>query len=275
MSGRELGANGSGANEPGNEPGADALAFLGDAGAIRALAGKFEALDALSLLRFSIEHLFPGKIALVSSFGADSAVLLHMAAQIDKALPVFFLDTGVLFPETLAYRDRLIERLDLRNVLTIAPSRARLAAEDPETFLWSSDPDRCCEIRKVLPLAEALEGFEAWITGRKRFQAATRASLPLFETEEKRIKINPLASWSGARILAYLDAHELPRHELVAKGYPSIGCIPCTSKVKPGEDPRSGRWRGKAKVECGLHTQPLANALEAAPETETSSAAAD
>ena len=190
---------------------------------------------------------------------------------------MLFLETGVLFPETLAYRDRLIELLDLRNVISITPSKARLAAEDPETFLWSSDPDRCCEIRKVIPLAEALDGFGAWITGRKRFQAATRAALPLFETEDKRIKINPLASWSGARILAYLEAHELPRHELVAKGYPSIGCIPCTSKVKPGEDPRAGRWRGKAKVECGLHTQPLAATLDQAPETEdeTSSAAAD
>lgn len=275
MSAHELGAKGSGANESANEPGAGALALLGDAGALRVLAEKIDALDAQSLMRFSIEDLFPRKIALVSSFGADSAVLLHMAAQIDKALPVLFLETGLLFPETLAYRDRLIELLDLRNVVSIAPSKARLAAEDPETFLWSSDPDRCCEIRKVLPLAKALEGFDAWITGRKRFQAATRAALPLFETEEKRIKINPLANWSGARILAYLDAHELPRHELVAKGYPSIGCIPCTSKVKPGEDPRAGRWRGKAKVECGLHTQPLANALEKAPETETSSTAVD
>jgi phosphoadenosine phosphosulfate reductase len=275
MSAHELGANGSGANGSANERGADGLALLGDADALRVLAGRIDALDAQSLLRFSIEDLFPGKIALASSFGADSAVLLHMAAQIDKALPVLFLETGVLFPETLAYRDRLVELLDLRNVISIAPSRARLAAEDPETFLWSSDPDRCCEIRKVIPLAEALEGFDAWITGRKRFQAATRAALPLFETEEKRIKINPLANWSGTRILAYLDAHELPRHELVAKGYPSIGCIPCTSKVKPGDDPRAGRWRGKAKVECGLHTQPLANALDQAPETEPSSAAAD
>jgi phosphoadenosine phosphosulfate reductase len=235
----------------------------GDARAV--LVDRFDALDALGVLRFSIEELFRGKIALVSSFGADSAVLLHMAAQIDKALPVLFLETGVLFPETLAYRDRLVEFLDLRNVNSIAPARARLDAEDPETFLWSNDPDRCCEIRKVIPLAEALEGFDAWITGRKRFQSATRAALPLFETEEKRTKINPLANWSATQILAYLEVHELPRHELVAKGYPSIGCIPCTSKVRPGEDPRAGRWRGKAKVECGLHTQPLAHTLDQAP----------
>ena len=196
-----------------------------------------------------------------------------MTAQIDKALPVLFLETGVLFPETLAYRDQLIEHLDLRNVISIKPDDEQLASEDPETFLWSSNPDRCCEIRKVIPLARALEGYEAWITGRKRFQAATRLSLPLFELEEKRMKVNPLANWSGAQILGYLDAHRLPRHELVARGYPSIGCIPCTTKVKPGEDPRSGRWRGKAKVECGLHTQPLDSVLDPARDVSSKHAA--
>jgi phosphoadenosine phosphosulfate reductase len=237
------------------------------------LAGKMASLDTPGLLRFAIEDLFPGKIALVSSFGADSVVLLHMTAQIEKALPVLFLETGVLFPETLAYRDRLIEDLDLRNVISIKPDDEQLASEDPETFLWSSNPDRCCQIRKVIPLARALEGYEAWITGRKRFQAATRRSLPLIEREERRMKVNPLANWSGAQILGYLDAHRLPRHELVARGYPSIGCIPCTTKVKPGEDPRSGRWRGKAKVECGLHTQPLDDVLDPARDASSKHAA--
>ena len=132
-----------------------------------------------------------------------------------------------------------------------------LAAEDPENFLWASNPDRCCEIRKVLPLAEALEGYDAWITGRKRFQAQSRGDLALFESEGGRIKVNPLAHWPAVKILDYLDAFDLPRHPLVDKGYLSIGCIPCTSPVKPGEDPRAGRWRGAAKVECGLHTLPL------------------
>ena len=247
------------------------LNVLAELGAFEHLAGKMASLDTPALLRFAVEDLFPGKIALVSSFGADSVVLLHMTAQIDKALPVLFLETGVLFPETLAYRDRLIEHLDLRNVINIRPNDEQLASEDPETFLWSSNPDRCCEIRKVIPLARALDGYEAWITGRKRFQAATRRSLPVFELEERRMKVNPLANWSGAQILGYLDAHRLPRHELVAQGYPSIGCIPCTSKVRPGEDARSGRWRGKAKVECGLHTQPLDNALDPAPAGDFSS----
>lgn len=236
---------------------ADDTSLLADSAALGRIAGRIVSLDAQALLRLSIEDLFAGRIALVSSFGADSAVLLHMVAQIDKALPVLFLDTGVLFPETLAYRDRLIKLLDLRNVISIPPKKDQLALEDPETFLWSSNPDRCCAIRKVLPLAEALEGFDAWITGRKRFQSSTRRLLPLFEAEEKRIKINPLANWSASEILGYLHANDLPRHELVAKGYPSIGCIPCTSMVRPGEDQRAGRWRGKAKVECGLHTQPL------------------
>jgi phosphoadenosine phosphosulfate reductase len=238
------------------------LALFGDAETAARLSAKFAAMDAEKFLRLAVEDLFRGKIALVSSFGADSAVLLHMVAGIDRMMPVLFLETGVLFPETLAYRDKLVEHLDLRNVIGIKPKAAQLAEEDPDTFLWSSDPDRCCEIRKVIPLAEALDGFDAWITGRKRFQAQTREALPLFETEENRIKINPLAGWSASQILRYFDSHGLPRHELVAKGYPSIGCVPCTSPVKSGEDPRAGRWRGKGKVECGLHTHALNQPLE-------------
>jgi phosphoadenosine phosphosulfate reductase len=238
------------------------VAVFGDAEAATRLAIKFANMDTQTFLRFVIADLFPNRIALVSSFGADSAVLLHMVAQIDKAAPVLFLDTGVLFEETLHYRDELIAHLDLRNVITIGPKSAQLAQEDPENFLWASAPDRCCEIRKVIPLAEALEGFEAWITGRKRFQAQTRAALALFETEAARVKINPLANWSAAKILGYLDAYALPRHELVAKGYPSIGCIPCTTPVKPGEDLRAGRWRGRGKLECGLHTEALAEPLK-------------
>jgi phosphoadenosine phosphosulfate reductase len=239
------------------------VALFADADAASRLSAKFFAMDATKFLRFVIADLFPGKIALVSSFGAESAVLLHMVAEIDRATPVLFIDTGVLFPETLAYRDALIARLDLRNVINIGPDQNQLAREDPETFLWANNPDRCCEIRKVAPLAEALEGFDAWITGRKRFQATTRSSLALFEVEGEggRVKVNPLAGWSARELIGYLDAHALPRHPLVAKGYPSIGCIPCTSPVKPGEDARAGRWRDKGKLECGLHTQALAHPL--------------
>lgn len=229
------------------------LTLFGDPVAASRLSDKFAALDAQALLRLAIANLFPGKIALVSSFGADSAVLLHMIAQIDVKTPVLFIDTGQLFPETLTYRDRLVDHLGLQNMRSVGPDAAELAATDPDRFLWSSDPDRCCGIRKVSPLAAALAPFEAWITGRKRYQGATRATLALFEAEGGRIKVNPLARWNATMLIAYLDRHELPRHPLVAKGYPSIGCVPCTSGVRPGEDPRAGRWRGSGKTECGIH----------------------
>src|ERR1019366_23061 len=232
-------------------------ADLGVAEKAARLDAEMAGMDTPEVMRAVIEDLFPGKIALVSSFGADSAVLLHMVAQIDKATPVLFIDTRVLFEETLGYRDKLVAHLGLTNVIGLAPKPATLAEEDPENFLWASDPNRCCEIRKVLPLAEALQRYDAWITGRKRFQGPTREDLALFDSEGGRIKVNPLAHWAAAKIIGYLDAFALPRHPLVAKHYLSIGCIPCTSPVKPGEDPRAGRWRGSGKVECGLHTLPL------------------
>lgn len=229
------------------------LSLFGDPIAAARLGDKFAALDTRALLRLAIEDLFPGKIALVSSFGADSAVLLHMVAQIDAKTPIVFIDTGQLFPETLAYRDHLVDHLGIENIQSVGPDEAELAAADPDRFLWSGDPDRCCGIRKVNPLAEALAPFEAWITGRKRFQGTTRAALALFEAEGDRIKVNPLARWDATMLIAYLDRHQLPHHPLVAKGYPSIGCVPCTSAVRPGEDPRAGRWRGSSKTECGIH----------------------
>jgi phosphoadenosine phosphosulfate reductase len=235
----------------------DETAVLGVAEKAARLDAELAGMDTPDVMHAAITDLFPGRIALVSSFGADSAVLLHMAAQIDKTLPVLFIDTQVLFAETLAYRDKLVAHLGLENVKIIGPKPALLAAEDPENFLWASNPDRCCEIRKVLPLAEALEGYDAWITGRKRFQGHTREALALFDSEGDRIKVNPLAHWTAAKVTDYLDAFALPRHPLVTKNYFSIGCIPCTSPVKPGENARAGRWRGRAKVECGLHTLPL------------------
>jgi phosphoadenosine phosphosulfate reductase len=231
--------------------------LFGDAVAASRLEDKFSRLKAGTLLRLAIEDLFPGRIALVSSFGADAAVLLHLVAGIDKRTPVVFVDTGQHFPETLAYRDELCARLGLTNLVVAEPAPATLAVEDPERFLFASDPDRCCEIRKVLPLADALEGYEAWITGRKGFQSANRARVPLFEAEGERVKVNPLIGWSASDILAYIREAGLPPHPLVARGYPSIGCLPCTSAVRPGEDARAGRWRGRGKVECGIHAGTL------------------
>jgi phosphoadenosine phosphosulfate reductase len=175
--------------------------LFGDQIAASRLETRFAQLKASSLLRFAIEDLYPGRIALVSSFGADAAALLHMVAQIDKGTPVVFVDTGQHFPETLAYRDDLVARLGLTNVIVAEPKAQTLAQEDPEKFLFMSDPDRCCEIRKVRPLAEAIDGFDAWITGRKGFQSELRATLPLFEAEGERIKINPLVGWSSSDVL--------------------------------------------------------------------------
>ena len=229
------------------------IALFGDQIAASRIASKFSGMDARALLRLAIEDLYKDRIALVSSFGADSAVLLHMVSTIDKATPVVFVDTRQLFPETLAYRDVLVTHLGLTNLHTQLPDAAELAVQDPENFLWASDPDKCCDLRKVAPLAKSLEGYEAWITGRKQHQSATRTALPFFEAEGDRVKVNPLAGWSAGKVLAYIKEHELPPHSMVAQNYLSIGCIPCTSPVRPGEDARAGRWRGRGKVECGIH----------------------
>ena len=231
--------------------------LFGDAIAASRLETRFARLPAQALLRLAIQDLYPGRIALVSSFGADSVTLLHMVSQIDPATPVVFVDTGQHFPETLEYRDRLVETLGLTNIVETTPDAAALAAEDSEKFLFASDPDRCCEIRKVAPLAAMLDNYDAWITGRKGFQTADRATLPLFEAEGARVKVNPLVGWKASDLLAFIKQHDLPPHPLVAKGFPSIGCLPCTSRVMPGEDPRAGRWRGKSKQECGIHGQTL------------------
>jgi phosphoadenosine phosphosulfate reductase len=227
--------------------------LFGDAIAASRMETRFARLSAQALLRLAIHDLFPGKIALVSSFGADSVVLLHMVSEVDKATPVVFVDTGQHFHETLDYRDRLVEQLGLTNIVEAKPDAEALAKEDPEKFLFASDPDRCCEIRKVAPLATTLDAYDAWITGRKGFQTSDRAKLPLFEAEGERMKVNPLAGWTASDVLAYLRQQDLPPHPMVAKGFPSIGCIPCTSRVLPGEDSRAGRWRGKGKLECGIH----------------------
>jgi phosphoadenosine phosphosulfate reductase len=217
------------------------------------LNARFAGLTARELVERALTEIFPGRIALVSSFGAESAVLLHLVASIDRSIPVVFMDTLRLFPETLAYRDQLVERLGLTEVRTITPDPAALAAADPHKALWMLDADACCRIRKTEPLARAMEGFDAWFTGRKRFQAATRSAIQAFEQDGDRIKVNPLAAWTIDDLKAYVAEHELPPHPLVANGYPSIGCVPCTSKVKPGEDARAGRWRGLDKTECGIH----------------------
>ena len=214
----------------------------------------FRGRDTVEMLEVLLRENMLGDVAAVSSFGAESAVLLHLIASIDSSVPVLFLDTGKHFPETIAYKEALRERLGLTDLRDLKPDTELLAQKDANGLRWSFDPDGCCEIRKVLPLKKALAGFDAQFTGRKAFQSSTRSALPRFEIEEGRLKVNPLADWNKERLDAYVAEHDLPVHPLVEQGYPSIGCSPCTSKVAPGEDPRSGRWKGWDKVECGIHT---------------------
>jgi phosphoadenosine phosphosulfate reductase len=219
-----------------------------------ALNARFQGVDTLAMLRTLFAEDMLGRVAVVSSFGTESAVLLHLVATADPTIPVVFVDTLKMFPETLAYRDTLIDALGIQNGWTVEPDPAAIAARDDKGLRWSYDPDGCCEIRKVEPLARAKNGLDSWISGRKAFQSQTRQNIARFEVEDGRLKINPLGDWVKADLEAYFERHALPRHPLEADGYPSIGCQPCTSKVLPGEDPRAGRWRGWDKVECGIHT---------------------
>lgn len=226
------------------DPAADELA--------RGLESRYGSAPPRDALEIAVSQ-FPGRLAAVSSFGAESAVLLHMMAEIDPELPVIFIDTGRHFGETKRHRDLLAKRLGLTDVRSVGPELARAAKEDPNEMLFSTDPDRCCGFRKVEPLAAALRPFDAWVTGRKRHQTADREAMPVFEAEGARVKVNPLAAWGTGEVDDYRRRHDLPAHPLVAQGFTSIGCMPCTSRVAPGEDGRAGRWRGADKTECGIH----------------------
>lgn len=217
------------------------------------LRAHYGRLEGEELLAAVIRNAFPGRIALVSSFGAEAALLLDMVARVEPALPVVFLDTGKLFPETLAYRDELVARLGLRDVRSVRPEPGEIAADDPDGRLYRRDADLCCYLRKTLPLVRALRGFDAWITGRKRYQSSGRAVLDSFEIQDGRIKVNPLASFTRQRVEEEYQRRDLPPHPLLPYGFLSIGCMPCTHPVQPGQDQRSGRWRGLQKSECGIH----------------------
>ena len=218
-----------------------------------ALETRFAGVETATMLHALFADPPFEALALVSSFGSESAVLLHMIAQIDRSVPLIYINTQKIFGETLAYRDILAEALGFTDLRVYRPDPYLLAQRDAAQLRWSYDPDGCCDLRKVEPLRRALAPFDVWISGRKGFQGKTRTALPRFEEDEGRLKINPLADWDRARIAAYFDEHKLPRHPLEAEGYPSIGCVPCTSQVQPGEDPRAGRWRGWDKTECGIH----------------------
>ena len=222
--------------------------------AIMALNGMFGEMDGVSVLRQAVNDLLKDDVAVVSSFGADSSVLLHMVSLVDPTVPVYFLETGKHFPETLAYVEILKSQLGLTNVRWLRPDPKDLARFDPHGDLWETDPDSCCHIRKTEPLDAEIAQFAGWVTGRKRYQTVERGVLPHFElTSDDRIKVNPLAYFNDADIATYKLEHGLPEHPLFAKGYKSIGCAPCTTIVAEGEDPRAGRWRGLNKKECGIH----------------------
>ena len=219
------------------------------------LRAGLDGLSGKELLRAMLRGRFAGRIAMVSSFGAESAVLLDLVAEVDPATPVIFLDTLKLFPETLAYRDTLVTRLGLTDVRSVQPDSRDLDRHDPDGTLWSYEPDLCCHIRKTEPLDLALRGFDAWITGRKRFHGGSRKQLETIELDlaSGRLKVNPLATWTVEDIRRHLVARDLPTHPLTAQGYASIGCMPCTRPVTPGEAVRSGRWSWLDKTECGIH----------------------
>jgi len=225
--------------------------------AIRAKLARLQNLsggrDAHGILELVLKEEFAGETAVVSSFGSESAVLLHLVAEIDPTTPVLFINTGKLFGETLRYRDRLQDQLGLGDIRTLGPHPADRAKTDPEGTLWSRNTDACCNFRKVIPLRRALEGFVAQITGRKRFQTPARYDMHAVEVFEGRFRFNPLADWSQSDLEAYIATHNLPKHPLVDDGYPSIGCMPCTRRVQAGENYRDGRWSGLEKDECGIH----------------------
>ena len=221
---------------------------------VAALNARFAGRPTAEMLAELLTGELKGRIAVVSSFGAESAVLLDLVAAVDCSVPLIFINTQKMFGETLAYRDGLAESLGFTDLRVYRPDPYEIARRDDKSLRWAYDPDGCCAIRKVAPLQTALAPFDAQISGRKAFQSSTRSALPRFEIEDGRLKMNPLADWDKARIESYFAEHNLLRHPLEAQGYPSIGCAPCTSRVKPGEDPRAGRWRGWDKTECGIHT---------------------
>jgi phosphoadenosine phosphosulfate reductase len=227
------------------------------------LKRDYGTLDGHALLAAMIEKEFAGKIAISSSFGAEAAVLLKLVSDIDKSTPVLFLDTGFLFDETLHYKETIAAELGLTNIQAIKPDQVHLDNVDPDGTLHERDTDYCCHIRKVLPFETALAPFDAWVSGRKRFQNSERSELAGIELDvDGRFKINPLYNWGYEKVLAQFKEMDLPRHPLVAKGYPSIGCYPCTRAVKEGEDQRAGRWSGQGKTECGIHKSPSFSGLK-------------
>jgi phosphoadenosine phosphosulfate reductase len=207
-----------------------------------------------TVIEKAVEALPVGRLAIVSSFGTESAVLLKYVADVDPTLPVLFLDTGMLFEETLDYRDRLVDFYGLTDVRSLTPQIELVERRDPNRDLWLRDTESCCHIRKVRPLSDALGAFDGWINGRKRYQGDVRADLTHVESDGRLLKFNPLAAFTRKDIEQVFEAESLPRHPLERKGFSSVGCMPCTSRTREGESPRAGRWRDQNRSECGIHS---------------------
>jgi len=220
------------------------------------VALRFEGKRPQQVLQWGISRFRPG-ITLACSFGAEDVVLVDMIARIDPAVPIFYLDTDYLFPETLAVRDRLAERYGMRPFAVRPDITVDQQASRHGTDLFRRHPDLCCSIRKVEPLRKHLRGYRSWITGIRRDQAPARARAGLVEWDPlfRLVKLNPLAFWTTSDVWDYIRANDVPYNELHDRNYPSIGCWPCTRQVRPGEDPRAGRWANFAKKECGLHEE--------------------
>lgn len=221
--------------------------------AVRILERRLQGATPQEIINEAIFSARPGKLAVVSSFGVESAALLALVADVDRSIPVLFLNTGWLFEETVEYRNTLAAHLGLTDVRDVTPSSEAVALADSERDLWFSNPDACCDLRKVQPLARALGDFDGWLNGRKRYQGEERSRINAVETDGERLKFNPFAFITKAEIDAIFEARQLPEHPLVSRGFKSVGCMACTSRTEAGESDRAGRWRGRSKSECGIH----------------------
>lgn len=215
---------------------------------------QWEGAPAEAVLRWAVETFHP-RLALACSFQAEDMVILHMLTGITKRPRVFYLDTGLLFEETYQMRDQVLERYDVELLQYKSDLSLAQQAIEHGPNLWEREPDLCCNLRKVQPLRRALADLDAWITGIRREQTPERRHAGVVEWDARfgLVKINPLATWTARQVQEFITDHDIPNNPLHSIGYPSIGCIPCTAPVRHGEDPRSGRWRGFTKTECGLH----------------------
>lgn len=217
-----------------------------------AIVERYAGIEGRDLIA-QVARDYAGRVALLSSFGAESSVLLHMLSEVEPNVPVLFLDTGKLFDETIRYRDQLAREFGLTDLRIITPDEADLARTDPQGDLHGRDTDLCCHIRKTVPLARATEGFDVLISGRKRFHGAARSDLQFVSEQDGKLKVEPLAAFSAFDLSNYMQSHHLPPHPLKLRGYHSIGCAPCTVAGGSADDPRAGRWQGSEKTECGIH----------------------